>query len=65
VLAGGYTSLMHGWIPVTIQIATVVVLTTAVGWRSRRWRVVWLPLAGVVGVCTAFLTHWYIVDCGV
>jgi S-formylglutathione hydrolase FrmB len=64
VLASNLTSLMHGWIPATIQIGTAVVLTLAVGWRSRRWRVVWLPLAAAVGGAAAYLTHWYIVDRG-
>lgn len=64
VLASNFTSLMHGWIPATIQIGTAVVLTLAVGWRSRRWRAVWLPLSGAVGGAAAFLTHWYIVDRG-
>ncbi|WP_193791433.1 alpha/beta hydrolase-fold protein [Mycobacterium sp. IEC1808] len=63
-LAGNFTSLMHGWIPATIQIGTAVVLALAVGWRSRRWRAVWLPLAGVAGGATAYLTHWYVVDRG-
>jgi len=37
LLASNYTSLMHGWIPTTIQVMAAVVLTLAVGWRSRRW----------------------------
>lgn len=64
MLASNLTSLMHGWIPATIQIGAAVVLTLAVGWRSRRWRLIWLPLAGAVGGLTAYLTHWYIVDRG-
>ncbi|WP_255406331.1 alpha/beta hydrolase family protein, partial [Mycobacterium sp. E796] len=63
-LAGNFTSLMHGWIPATIQIGTAAVLTLAVGWRSRRWRAVWLPLAGAAGGAAAYLTHWYVVDRG-
>ena len=31
LLAGNFTSLMHGWIPATIQITTAVGLTLAVG----------------------------------
>src|SRR5271166_5901319 len=64
LLASNFTSLMHGWIPTTIQVITVVVLTLAVGWRSRRWRTIWLPVAGMVGGAAAYLTHWYIVDRG-
>ena len=64
LLASNYTSLMHGWIPTTIQVMAAVVLTLAVGWRSRRWRTIWLPAAALVGAATAYVTHWYIVDRG-
>lgn len=64
LLATGHISLMHGWVPTTIQVATAVTLTLAVGWRSRRWRAVWLPAAVLVGGVAAYLTHWYIVDRG-
>ena len=63
-LASGHISLMHGWVPTTTQIIAVVVLTLSVGWRSRRWRTVWVPAAGIVGTAAAYLTHWYIVDRG-
>ncbi|OBG63691.1 hypothetical protein A5702_22050 [Mycobacterium sp. E3339] len=55
---------MHGWLPTTIQVVTAVVLALAVGWRSRRWRTVWLPGAALTGAAAAYLTHWYIVDRG-
>ncbi|ORW27193.1 hypothetical protein AWC19_03075 [Mycobacterium palustre] len=55
---------MHGWLPATTQALAGVVLALAVGWRSRRWRTVWLPAAAAVGLATAYLTHWYIVDRG-
>ncbi len=64
LLASSHTSLMHGWIPTAIQVVTAVVLTLAVGWRSRRWRTVWLPVAALVGGTAAYVTHWYIVDRG-
>jgi S-formylglutathione hydrolase FrmB len=64
LLASNYTSLMHGWIPTTIQVMTAVVLALAVGWRSRRWRMVSLPAAALVGGAVAYATHWYIVDRG-
>jgi S-formylglutathione hydrolase FrmB len=63
-LASSHTSLMHGWVPMTIQVIAAVALTLAVGWRSRRWRTVWTPLAAFAGGATAYLTHWYIVDRG-
>ncbi len=55
---------MHGWVPPTVQVLTAVVLTWRVGWRSRRWRTVWMPVAALVGGVAAYLAHWYIVDRG-
>ena len=63
-LASNFTSLMHGWIPITVQVVTAVVLMLAVGRRSRRWRMVWLPVAALVGGAAAYVTHWYVVDRG-
>ena len=37
-----------------------MVLVLAIGWRSRRWRLVWLPMAICVGLIVAAWTHWYI-----
>ncbi len=56
-LASGHTSLMHGWVPITVQAVTAIVLALAVGWRSRRWRTVCLPLAVAIGAATAYGTH--------
>ena len=63
-LASSHTSLMHGWVPITVQVVTGIVLTLAVGWRSPRWRMVWLPLAALVGGSAAYGAHWYLVDRG-
>jgi S-formylglutathione hydrolase FrmB len=63
-LASGHTSLMHGWVPSTVQVVAGIVLALAVGWRSPRWRMVWLPLAALVGGAVAYGAHWYIVDRG-
>ena len=51
---------MHGWLPTIAQATAVTVLLLAVGWRSRPWRTVWLPLAVLVGVATAATSRWYI-----
>jgi S-formylglutathione hydrolase FrmB len=53
-------SLLHGWLPPTVWTVAAVVLVLAIGWRSRRWRLVWLPVAFVVGLILAAWTHWYI-----
>ncbi|MGB3896039.1 MAG: esterase family protein, partial [Mycolicibacter sinensis] len=64
ILASGeHTSLMHGWIPVTVQAAAVLSLVLAVGWRSRRW-LRRLPLIGAVGLAVAGCVYWFVSDDG-
>jgi S-formylglutathione hydrolase FrmB len=53
-------SLLQGWLPLTLQAIAVIVLVLAIGWRSRRWRVVWLPASIVVGLAVAAWAHWYV-----
>jgi S-formylglutathione hydrolase FrmB len=53
-------SLVRGWPPATVQAITAVILVLAIGWRSRRWRLVWVPVAIVVGVAVAAVSHWYV-----
>lgn len=53
-------SLLHGWLPGLIEAIAATVLLVAVGWRSRRWRVLWLPLGLLVGVAAASWAHWYV-----
>ncbi|GAA1241628.1 alpha/beta hydrolase-fold protein [Kitasatospora nipponensis] len=38
-------SLLDGWFPWAVQVAAAAALTTAVGWRDRRWRLRRAPLA--------------------
>jgi S-formylglutathione hydrolase FrmB len=58
-------SLLHGWVPITVQALTVIVVLLAIGWRSRRWRLVWLPLTVLIGIATAAWAHWYVDSAGV
>src|SRR5581483_995788 len=60
MLTEHHTSLMHGWVPGTVQAVAVTVLLLAIGWRSRRWRLLWLPAAAAVGAGLAAWAHWYI-----
>ncbi|TMS50054.1 esterase family protein [Mycobacterium sp. DBP42] len=55
-----HLSLMHGWVPTSIQVITAGVLSAAVGWRTRRWALIWLPLAAAVGGVLVAGTRWYI-----
>ena len=58
-------SLMRGWLPASVQSVTAVLLVCAVGWRTRRWRLGWLPVALVVGVGLAVGARWYVESAGV
>lgn len=51
---------MHGWVPLTVQVVTGVVLLLAIGWRTRSWRLRWLPLAALAGGAAAFATRAYV-----
>ena len=51
---------MHGWLPWTIQAIAVTVLVIAIGWRSRRWRLIWLPAAAAVGAVLTGTAHWFV-----
>jgi S-formylglutathione hydrolase FrmB len=57
-------SLIHGWVPVTVQVIAAVVLVLAIGWRSRRWRVISVPVALVAGVALTAALFWFIKDQG-
>jgi S-formylglutathione hydrolase FrmB len=59
-----HLSLMHGWIPITAQVVAAIVLIAAIGWRNRRWRLVWLPWAALVGFALAVAAYWYIASQG-
>ncbi len=64
VLADNHTSLMHGWVPGVIQAFSAAMLLVAVGWRSRPWRLVWLPVAAVLGAALAGWSRWVITNDG-
>ena len=64
VLADNHTSLMHGWVPAVVQAVSAALLLMAVGRRSLRWRLVWLPVAATVGAALAAMSHWYIENRG-
>ncbi|MBI3225645.1 MAG: esterase family protein [Mycolicibacterium cosmeticum] len=53
-------SLLRGWLPIVIQLVTAAILIAATGWRTRRWRLLWLPLAVLVGVAAAAWANWFI-----
>jgi S-formylglutathione hydrolase FrmB len=59
-----HLSLMHGWIPVTAQVVAAIALVAAIGWRTRRWRFVWLPWAALIGVTLAMTAYSYVAAAG-
>jgi S-formylglutathione hydrolase FrmB len=64
VLADNHTSLMHGWVPGVVEAVSVAMLLVAVGWRSRLWRLLFLPAAAVLGAASAACASWYIGHAG-
>src|SRR3954447_4860286 len=58
-------SLLSGWLPAVLQGCAVLVVLAAIGWRSRRWRLVWVPAAALIGVAAAALLHWYVAFAGI
>jgi hypothetical protein len=46
---GQGTSLLGGWFPISVEILTIGVLIVAIGWRTRRWRLVWVPVSATIG----------------
>ncbi|MFC9787554.1 alpha/beta hydrolase [Rhodococcus sp. NPDC127528] len=52
-------SLLGGWLPLTVEIVTVAAVLAVVGWRSARWRLLWLPLCVAIGAAGALIAHWY------
>ena len=52
-------SLLGGWLPITVQAAAAVAVLAAIGWRTRQWRLVWLPLSVTAGAVAAMAAHTY------
>lgn len=59
-----HISLMHGWVPVTVQAVAAVTAIAAVGWRTRRWRLAALPVAALAGLLLAGAVYWSIASNG-
>jgi S-formylglutathione hydrolase FrmB len=53
-------SLLHGWLPIAVQVLTAIVVLVAIGWRTRRWLLLWLPIAVLTGIALAAAVYWYI-----
>lgn len=56
---------MHGWLPLTVQILAATAVVLALGWRTRRWRLIWLPWSAFIGAILALGTYLYIDSAGI
>ncbi len=54
--------LLGGWFPLTVEIVAVVLLIAVIGWRTRRWRLVWLPVSAGVGAIGALAARGYVIS---
>ncbi|WP_229705037.1 alpha/beta hydrolase [Williamsia phyllosphaerae] len=52
--------LLTGWFPTVVEVIAAALVITAVGWRTRRWRTVWVPVAIGVGAVTAVGLYLYL-----
>ena len=53
-------SLLGGWLPAALQIATVIVVLAVTGWRTPRWRRRWVPAAVAAGVALALAARTWV-----
>jgi S-formylglutathione hydrolase FrmB len=57
--------LLHGWLPVAVQVFALIVAVTAIGLRRRRWRTWAAPAALGVAALVTGLSYRYIASLGV
>ncbi|HOB50356.1 MAG TPA: alpha/beta hydrolase-fold protein [Mycobacterium sp.] len=53
-------SLISGWLPAAIQTIAGLALIAATGWRTRRWRLRWVPVGMAVGVASIGAVWWFV-----
>jgi hypothetical protein len=63
-LGVAHLSLTHGWVPTILELVAAATLVLAVGRRTRRWSVVWLPAGGIVGAGAAIGVYRYVMSAG-
>ncbi|MDT5147543.1 MAG: hypothetical protein QOC58_2188 [Mycobacterium sp.] len=61
----GQLSLLHGWLPPTLQAVALLVVIAAVEWRKRRWHKWVLPAALVAAAALTAASYWYLASLGV
>ncbi len=59
-----HLSLLHGWIPTTVQILAGIAVVAAIVWGIRRRRRLGLAWAAVCGVALTATAYWYVASQG-
>lgn len=59
------TSLIHGWFPVVMPAAALVLLVGALWRRSPYWNRRWLPTIVGIAVVVSLLARWYVDSLGI
>ncbi|WP_406279604.1 alpha/beta hydrolase [Nocardia sp. NBC_00881] len=57
-------SLLHGWLPLMVEVLAVLFLVLAVARRTRKWWLIQLPVCVLVGVVGALAARWYVTNEG-
>jgi S-formylglutathione hydrolase FrmB len=52
--------LLGGWFPLTVGIIVLLLVVMVIGWRTRRWRRVWLPVCVGIGAIGALAVTGYL-----
>jgi hypothetical protein len=60
-----HLSLIHGWLPVALQLISAVVLVCAVGWRPRSWRMIGMSVMLAGAIVLALSARAYIGSLGI
>jgi S-formylglutathione hydrolase FrmB len=62
---GGGPSLMHGWVPFSVEIVAAVALGCVLVWQRGRRGPIRLGAAPIVGVAAALAARWALQDSGI
>ncbi len=57
-------SLLHGWLPLTVELLAAALLLIAIARRTKRWWSIQVPACTAVGVAAALAAAWYVADEG-
>ncbi|MEZ0051856.1 S-formylglutathione hydrolase FrmB [Mycobacterium sp. MAA66] len=52
-------SLLGGWLPLTVELVSVVALVLVLARLGRRWWLVWVPVSAALGVAVALAARTY------